>query len=394
MNNSISPKISIEEVKAKAARKKLGDFAYGLIFAKSAGRCQFCNKLLYEHHLTTEDCNLAELAHIVAFKAAGPRGDEAKSVFLDGKECNFLLLCHDCHRLIDHEGKYVYTEEQLITLKRTKEDEIRKVTETVASVKTNCIAYTAKIGEYMPSISNQEVRKAVIDDHMYPANHEPINMKSTDLGIGDNEEAFWNVEATRLCNLFRKMVYNGSEGAREIQNYSVFALAPQPLLVKLGSLLENKTTIHIFQRHREPEETWSWPRSDYQDKLYISEPDRMAVGAPVLIFAISAKAIVNCVRNQLKDISDNIWIVEASSPNYNWCANKAQQQQFRDTSRRILDAIRLRNAGEEIHVYMAMPNSLAVEFGRVWMSKADAPLLLYDIDRITKRYNKVLKIEN
>lgn len=59
MNNSISPKISIEEVKAKAARKKLGDFAYGLIFAKSAGRCQFCNKLLYEHHLTTEDCNLA-----------------------------------------------------------------------------------------------------------------------------------------------------------------------------------------------------------------------------------------------------------------------------------------------------------------------------------------------
>lgn len=86
--------------------------------------------------------------------------------------------------------------------------------------------------------------------------------------------------------------------------------------------------------------------------------------------------------------------MEASSPNYNWCANKAQQQQFRDTSRRILDAIRLRNAGEEIHVYMAMPNSLAVEFGRVWMSKADAPLLLYDIDRITKRYNKVLKIEN
>lgn len=46
MNDSISPKIAIEEVKAKAARKKLGDFAYGLIFAKSAGRCQFCNKLL------------------------------------------------------------------------------------------------------------------------------------------------------------------------------------------------------------------------------------------------------------------------------------------------------------------------------------------------------------
>lgn len=394
MSNSISPKISIEEVKAKAARKKLGDFAYGLIFAKSAGRCQFCNKLLYEHHLTTEDCNLAELAHIVAFKAAGPRGDETKSVFLDGKVCNFLLLCHDCHRLIDHEGRYEYTEEQLLTLKRTKEDEIRKVTEAVASTKTNCIAYTAKIGDYMPSISNAEVRKAVIDDHMYPPNHEPINLKSTDLGIGDNEEAFWNVETNRLCNLFRKMVFNGSEGAREIQNYSVFALAPQPLLVKLGSLLENKATIHIFQRHREHKETWSWPKSDYQDKLLISEPDRTAVGDPVLIFAISAKAIVSCVKKQLKNITDNIWIVEASSPNYHWCANKVQQQQFRDISRRVLDGIRLRNPGQEIHVYMAMPNSLAVEFGRVWMPKADAPLLLYDIDRITKHYNKVLKIEN
>ena len=394
MNNSISPKIFIEEVKAKTARKKLGDFAYGLIFAKSAGRCQFCNKLLYEHHLTTEDCNLAELAHIVAFKAAGPRGDETKSVFLDGKECNFLLLCHDCHRLIDHEGKYEYTEEQLLTLKRTKEDEIRKVTETVASTKTNCIAYTAKIGDYMPSISDAEVRKAVIDDHMYPANHEPINLKSTDLGIGDNEEAFWTVEANRLCNLFSKKVYNGNEGTREIQNYSVFALAPQPLLVKLGSLLENKTTIHIFQRHREPKETWSWPESDYQDNLLIVEPNMRAIGVPVLVFAISAKAIVTCVKKQLKNITDNIWIVEASLPNYNWCANKAQQQHFRNISRRVLDAIRLRNPGEGIHVYMAMPNSLAVEFGRVWMPKADAPLLLYDIDRITKQYNKVLKIEN
>lgn len=165
-------------------------------------------------------------------------------------------------------------------------------------------------------------------------------------------------------------------------------------MVKLGSLLENKTTIHIFQRHREPKETWSWPESDYQDDLLISEPDTMTVGVPVLVFAISAKAIITCVKNQLKNITDNIWIVEASSPNYNWCANKAQQQHFRNISRKVLDTIRLRNPGEGIHVYMAMPNSLAVEFGRVWMPKADAPLLLYDIDRITKQYNKVLKIEN
>lgn len=394
MKNEISPLITIEEISANKARKKLGDFAYGLIFAKSAGRCQFCNKLLYEHHLTTESCNLSELAHIVAFKEAGPRGDKEKSLIFDGKECNFLLLCHDCHRLIDHEGKYTYTEEQLLRMKQTKEEAVRKVTEVVVSTKTNTIIYTSRIGDFMPTISTQEVREAVIADNMYPASNEPINLSGTDLGIGDTENLFWDVEAKRLENLFKKSVFNGNESTRNSQNYSVFALAPQPLLVKLGTLLESKTTTYVFQRHREPVESWCWPRIESRDEIVLTPPVPDAMGIPVLILAISASAIVTCVEEQLHSSTENVWKIEAKTPGYNWCANKYEQQIFKEATRKTLDSIRTKCPGEAIQVFMSMPNSLAVEFGRLWMPKADAPLELYDIDKNTKIYNKVLKIDN
>lgn len=394
MKNESLPKVIVADIPMNRARRKLGDAVYGFIFAKSAGRCQFCNKLLYEHQLTTEDCNLAELAHIVAFKEAGPRGDKIKSSLLDGKECNFLLLCHDCHRLIDHEGKYKYTEEYLVNLKREREEEIRELTEIISSCKTNCIVYTAKIGTYMPTISNEEIKLALKGDRKYPACREPINLCGSDYGMVDSDSGYWAVENTRLETHFRERVFNGNENIRQIQDYSVFALAPQPLLVRLGTLLESKTTVHVYQRHREPKETWEWLPSEYHDELCITGPQPESRGFPVLILAISADAIIENVRSQLSDCSENIWVVKASNPNYSWCANRFQQRHFRETVRCVLNIIKNQCPGEPIHVFMAMPNSLAIEFGRLWMPKADSSLLLYDIDRETKLYNMVLKIVN
>jgi hypothetical protein len=41
---------------------------------------------------------------------------------------------------------------------------------------------------------------------------------------------------------------------------------------------------------------------------------------------------------------------------------------------------------------MAMPNSCAIEFGRVWMSKADLPLVLYDF--FQGEEHETIKISN
>ena len=55
---------------------------------------------------------------------------------------------------------------------------------------------------------------------------------------------------------------------------------------------------------------------------------------------------------------------------------------FREAVRRTLDQIKaVHGQDATIHVFPAMPVSAAVELGRVWMPKADLPLLIYDENR-------------
>jgi hypothetical protein len=74
--------------------------------------------------------------------------------------------------------------------------------------------------------------------------------------------------------------------AREIRHLSVFALAPQPLLIELGRLLCDIAPADVHQLHREPK-GWRWPADGAAIRFRGREPQRM--GGPVaLVFALSA----------------------------------------------------------------------------------------------------------
>src|SRR5262249_25922627 len=76
--------------------------------ACSAGRCEFRghNRDLYQHPVTGTPGNFSEAAHIVAFRVGGPRGDAPRPEDVNDF-ANLMLLCADCHHLIDTEpGNY------------------------------------------------------------------------------------------------------------------------------------------------------------------------------------------------------------------------------------------------------------------------------------------------
>src|SRR5438445_13057633 len=66
-----------------------------LLFVRAGGRCEFdgCNKYLLEHHLTLTEGNFAQVAHIVAFKVAGPRGREGPRPEGINDVANLMRLC-------------------------------------------------------------------------------------------------------------------------------------------------------------------------------------------------------------------------------------------------------------------------------------------------------------
>lgn len=72
------------------------------------GRCEFagCNKVLFKHGLTMDKCNISNYAHIIGDSPKGPRGG-TKSKELAKDISNLILLCPECHKLIDSdEEKY------------------------------------------------------------------------------------------------------------------------------------------------------------------------------------------------------------------------------------------------------------------------------------------------
>jgi hypothetical protein len=64
---------------------------------------------LYLDSLTKAKFNQAYIAHIVADKPGGSRGDIVLSPLLDTDIKNFMLLCDSHHRLIDKEDVIGHT---------------------------------------------------------------------------------------------------------------------------------------------------------------------------------------------------------------------------------------------------------------------------------------------
>lgn len=344
------------------------------IWAKSGGRCEYegCNELLYRDDLTNKELNGGLIAHIVAATPRGPRGDEVESARLVDDIDNVMLLCQKHHRLIDQEAEKEHPVERLRAMKKKHEDRIRTLTEIQESKISTPLMYAANIGEQTPHITHKEYASAMVPDNYPSSNSIEISFKNS--SSYDNEEDFWAQESKQIDRAFRKEVKPILEDG-DTDCISVFALAPQPLLVKLGTKLSDLHRVKVFQKHREPC-TWKWLSQNEANPMRIIEPEDKSQ-KPVLVFALSASAISERVKARYGE-SASIWIVIAENPNNDMLRSEDQLQEFRRTTRSVLDKINTATTADSVDVFMAMPAACAVELGRVWMPKADKTLVLYD----------------
>jgi len=356
------------------AKKRAGNASQQTItklWAKAAGRCEYdgCNKLLYKDDLTSEDINRGFVAHIIAASPDGPRGDEKLSAQLVDDIGNVMLMCHDHHRLIDHEQVAEHTVDRLRAMKKKHEDRVREVTE-IAAAKIS--VYGTNIGKETVSISRRDLAQAMLPDNYPTENVVTISCRNSSLH--DSQELFWQAEVAQL-----EQKYNESLkpliGKEDIDCVSVFALAPQPLLVKLGTKLSDLHKVKVYQKHREPD-TWKWQAVTKPNPMKIIRPENTSK-TPVLIFSLSANAISARVRKRF-GVEASIWEVTAEKPDNDMLRSADQLAEFKALAREALADINASSQADSIKVFMAMPAACAVELGRVWMPKADKKLVLFD----------------
>jgi len=97
-----------------------------LLLARSGGYCQNpeCNSDLYPHFEDGTITNVEELAHIIAQKEDGPRGENAKPLSNRDEYDNIILLCPTCHSKID-KNPDKYSVETLHKWKGEHEEKIK-----------------------------------------------------------------------------------------------------------------------------------------------------------------------------------------------------------------------------------------------------------------------------
>jgi hypothetical protein len=362
-----------------------------VLWARGAGRCYICNKsLIGDLASGTEDRNFGFVAHIVAEIPGGPRGDPVRSPALADDVNNLMLLCHVHHKLIDVDAVAEYPESRLLEIKIGHERRIETLADVAADRASFVLRYAANIGGHQSPVAYPEVAAAMLPER-YPAEgRQTIDIELRGSAFRDNEDRYWELERANLGRQFQSKLAGRLE-SREIRHLSVFALAPQPLLIELGRLLGDITPASVQQKHREPT-GWRWAEDTDPIRFVVEEPPAIE-GPAALILAVSATIDPDRVRKVL-GADATIWSIRAASPHNDILRRSDDLVAFRRLMRTMYDQIKARQPSlAAIHVFPAVPVSAAVEIGRTWMPKADLPLEVYDENRSEGGFKWALRIE-
>jgi hypothetical protein len=360
------------------------------LWRASGGRCQFnnCNVPLWLHNATMHKMNKSYIAHIYAFSKGGARYNSILSPKLATDFSNLMLVCDECHRTFDDKSKEdEYLAERLIAMKKAHEERIELLTGIAPDMRSHIVLYGAKIGQHNSPLQFRSATGAILPNY-YPSMPRPLEI-GLKASFEDDAVNYWQIEEENLVTRFKAEVAH-LKGNHETQHFSIFGLAPQPLLIKLGTLLSDLYNSEVYQLHREPS-TWKW----FEHEEEIDHQIIPATGnskTVVLKFELSATITDERVTDVL-GTDCSIWSLTHSEPNNDYLRSRQQLQNFRKKIRVAFDQIKAQH-GEDatIHVFPAMPVATAIELGRVWMPKADLPMILYDQNRKNGGFFKTINI--
>jgi hypothetical protein len=360
------------------------------LFVRACGRCEFdgCNKYLLEHPVTLTEGNFAEIAHVVAFKPDGPRGKEGARPEDINDVSNLMLLCPQCHKLIDDHPER-FSRQTLEEYKQRHENRIYHVTGLGPGLKTSVLVVRTSIGEQTVAFPYDQIIEAI--SPRYPISRQGTQIDLTQLhGEG---LAFFEVAQNTIDQRVGRMFEPGGE-VEQAGHISLFALAPIPLLILLGKHLSNKVPLDIYQRHRDTE-NWTWKKDGRPVAYEFRQLQSSANGTPVALVlslsgAIPTTALVASIGNTATIYEITL---RGTNPSATFLRLRQDLENFRIVYQEALGTI-IKNHGlvEVIDLFPAVPAPVAVLCGRELLSKVHPRLRVHDYNKNTGGFTFALEV--
>lgn len=382
-------KASTSPVK-RVSTRDIGDTTRLLLCVRAGGRCEFdgCNKYLFRHHLTHAEENFSQMAHIVAFKPDGPRGRSGRRPKDINGVDNLMLLCPDCHHLIDRRPKE-FPRETLEKYKRSHEERIHRLTAVKADSKTTIVQLRSRIGAQTVAIPAPEIHKAVAP--LYPEDPQGLIIDLTSL---DGQDGAFYETAKRAIRRKVERLYEPGMEVNETRHISLFALAPIPLLVFLGTQLSNKVTVEPYQRHRDTED-WVW-KTDGEPAEYKFHKRRAGTDAACVALLLSLSGPTH-LSDLPAEVDERFFVYEITlakgTPRPSYLRTREDLARFKDVYEEARSSIRRDHGGlTALHLFPAVPAPVAVLCGRELLPKVDPALLVYDRDKRGGGFQPIMRV--
>jgi hypothetical protein len=353
----------------------------------AGGRCELCNKYLLEDEFTAQPVSLAELAHNVGRKksAGSPRGLADLPIEERNKAENLLLLCGDHHRVIDALiTRGDYTVEELLELKTRHEDRIRYLTELGEDAETVVVRMMGSIRGGAVELSPEMVRRAVNDSNRYP--RYVLTFRGGDIELDlralpdEGTHEYWR-EGRRHVDALVGRVRDGVEQGA-IRHLSVFAAARIPLLVYLGSKLDDKVPTDLYQKQRDGREGWHWDEAASVPAFEVVKTQDGDPGRVALLVSISGTIDSARLPETITPETTIYTITPANADaTPDIFRNRRALDAFAASYRTFLAMVeRDHPQVEAIDVFPAVPIAAAVTLGRARMVAVHPPLRIHDRD--------------
>lgn len=233
-------------------------------------RCQFsgCGKDLRTHQATGARGRFSYFAHIVAASADGPRGDRELSPQLADQPTNFMLLCDECHRMIDKVRPSAFSADMLNTMREENIGEVKRLLDSLQYPSTEIVAVIGNLSNQVGQFSMDDAHAALRSARLRSSEGSPqryFNLGDQHHNVHSNAywAAFFEVLRPDLVTLQTRL--NGVRTGASRSRLAIFPHHTTSLLVLMGRVLGDTSGVHIFQPHRNQPagvSRWAWPKGE------------------------------------------------------------------------------------------------------------------------------------
>ncbi len=357
------------------------------LWGVAAGRCEMCNRLLYQDTTFGVDGNFSESAHIHAVSPGGPRYKREMTQQEKNDISNLMLLCEEHHHMIDSNPE-LFGDSKLINIKAEHERHIRNVTAIRPEQSCRMVSYFSNIDHQEVFSDEKLFRQALIAYGRFPMQQPVIELHAQTGTRYIASKPSFEAKALELEASYYQW-FNSI--IKQEESVAVFSLAPQPLLIKLGTLLSDQNNVISFQCHREGHK-WAWKDIHESPEFIIKRPINTMVSKVALVVDLSAPILDDRITSTLGE-DTYIYHITNDSPNRSFVKCPEVQENFITAFRVVMEEIKnLRPQPDVIHVFPVMPNSLAIRLGMDYMPKTDIPMLIYEQENAADGFFETIMI--